>query len=880
MMTPQMYQRARDLFARVRQIEQSQRDAVLDANCAGDPELRACVAALLDGIDGREDDPFLDVPPLAIDLAPQLTAGKLVGDYRLIRLIGEGGMGLVYEAEQQHPRRRVALKLIRPLFAGQAQLRRFEHEAQVLARLDHPGIARIFEAGTIDRGGGGAPQPFFAMELIRGQPLNEYVAQAMHDTRRRLELLVKICHAVQHAHEKGVVHRDLKPSNILVDESGQPRILDFGVARAIDADVQAVTMQTQTGQLVGTLPYMSPEQAGGDVNEIDTRSDVYALGVIAFELLAARLPYAVSGKPLAEAARIIRDQEPTRLSSIDRSLRGDVETIVGKALHKEKPQRYGSAGELAADITRFLNYEPISARPASSWYQLSRFARRNKALVAGLAAVMIALAVGMAATAWQAHTARQQRREAQSARDVSDAVRQFMSEMLGAVDSKDAPRAEITIAQQADRAARTVGAAFHDRPLVQSEVRYLIGDMYLELGRLKDAEAQLQLALANRRQAVPRIEDDLFTTEIMSRLSVAIYKQGRADEGIDLCRQVLARTRRLCGENHIKTIVALRAMGAVLLMQRRLAEAQPYVNQALERARATLPEDDAERLSTIENTAGAALMAGRPDEAERLWREVLGTYQRIRNEPEYDDDVLRVKGGLAMALGAQGQFSKAEPLLRDVLERYARKFGTDHPTTIDVEFKLAGVLIDLGRHAEAQPLLRHVSRQYTSMEHPEASRALTSLAVVESALGRADEAERLLREVLDRARRQSEPRTAAVADACLQLAGFLLSKSDWNAALPVTKELFDLCDQGAIPPEAAAVYSPHYGLCLAKLKNYTDARAALLKAYDWISRSGMAGQASCAQVMQALAEVCDATARPDESATWRAKLAPSTQATR
>src|SRR6185295_10970606 len=299
-----------------------------------------------------------------------------IGHYAIIRILGEGGMGTVYEAQQESPKRAVALKVIRAGHVSPAMLRRFEHESAVLGRLQHPGIAQVYEAGTVpdERG---HPVPFFAMEFIRGVPLTEYAKSKGLGTRDRLDLVARICDAVYHA---------LKPGNILVDESGQPKVLDFGVARATDSDIQQTTIQTDIGQIIGTVPYMSPEQVGGDPSELDTRSDVYALGVIAYELLSGRLPYSLDKRMIHEAVRIIREEEPTRLSSINRTLRGDVETIVAKALEKEKSRLYQSAESLGSDIRRYLKDEPITARPASTWYHVRKFSRRNRGLVAGLGA--------------------------------------------------------------------------------------------------------------------------------------------------------------------------------------------------------------------------------------------------------------------------------------------------------------------------------------------------------------------------------------------------------------------------------------------------------------------------------------------------------------
>jgi WD40 repeat protein len=396
------------LFAQAADLPREERAAFLDAACADLPELRAEVAELLayddavrGGAGGEEATGFLKSPLVRSDgSAPPGSSSRtsieepglprFIGRYRILGRRGEGGMGIVYEAEQDSPRRTVALKVIRLGVVSPELVKRFHHEAQILARLQHPGIAQIYESGMNDDG-----RPYFAMELLSGMPLDEYARSHDLAAAARLELLARVCDAVQHAHGKGVIHRDLKPANILVEESGQPKVLDFGVAHVTAADLLTTASRTQAGQLLGTLSYMSPEQIAADPAGLDGRSDVYTLGVILFELLARRLPYQLDELPVHELARVIQHQEPPRLGSIDALYRGDVEILVAKALEKDKTRRYASAGDLASDIRRFLRGEPILARPPSALYQLRKFARRNKALVAGVSSTFAALLVGV-----------------------------------------------------------------------------------------------------------------------------------------------------------------------------------------------------------------------------------------------------------------------------------------------------------------------------------------------------------------------------------------------------------------------------------------------------------------------------------------------------
>ena len=421
-----------------------------------------------------------------------------IGRYRIIRLLGEGGMGAVYEAEQDQPRRRVALKVIKTAWATPEALRRFEREFQLLGRLHHPGIAQIYEAGTANTGFGF--QPFFAMEIIHGTSLVEY-ADARHlNTRQRLALMIQVCEAIQHAHDRGIIHRDLKPANILVDENGRPKILDFGLARVTDSDAQ-VTRQTDVGQLLGTLAYMSPEQVLADPSALDTRSDVYALGVILYELLAGKLPYQLA-RHLHEAVQTIQQVDPNPLSTVNRMYRGDIETIVARALEKDKARRYASAAELAADIRRYLEDQPITAKAPSTIYQLQKFARRNKALVVGTAAVFLVLVAGIIVSSREAVLARRAEQIAAKEAASANAVVSFLQhDLLAQASARNQsrpgikPDPDIKVRTALDRAAGRIAGKFDGQPEVEAAIRDAMGKTYEDLAQYAESQEQLERAV-------------------------------------------------------------------------------------------------------------------------------------------------------------------------------------------------------------------------------------------------------------------------------------------------------------------------------------------------------------------------------------------------
>lgn len=688
-----------------------------------------------------------------------------IGNYRILRLLGEGGMGSVFEAEQEHPRRTVALKVIRSGILSAEMLQRFERESQALARLHHPGIAQVYEAGAADYGWG--TQPFFAMEFIEGAPLDRYAKLHNLDTRQRLSLMIRVCEAVEHAHRRGVIHRDLKPGNILVDESGQPKILDFGLARVTDSDVQ-VTRQTDMGQLLGTLAYMSPEQVLADPLAVDTRSDVYALGVILYELLAGKLPYTMSRK-LHEAVEAIREQDAAPLSAVSRLYRGDIETIVAKALEKDRERRYSSAAELAADLRRHLEDQPILAKPPSTAYQLGKFAKRNRALVVGVAAVFIVLVGGVLASMREASLARAAESRALEAQRAAtrDRDRAVKAEQQAVQDRNAAQASETRAQRERNMAMLEKIRADREAAIAAGVNEFLQNDLLAQAsanrqaGRRTPPDPDLKVRTALDRAAEritgkfekqPEVEAAIRSTMGESYTDLGVFPEARKQ-----LERALELQRKALGPENPKTLNTMQVIARTALYQGKHADAESMASQALELSRRSLGPEHPNTLTTMTGLANAYYVQGKYPKAEALYSEVLQARRR-KNGAEAVDTL--TMNNLASVYSAQGKYSQAETLQIETVAARRRLFGGESPATLESMNVLANNYYLQGKYKEAAEIhsqVQGIRRRILGAEHLDTLFSTMNLGSSYMGLEKYKEAEQTFRECLETFRRVLGP---------------------------------------------------------------------------------------------------------------------------
>jgi serine/threonine protein kinase len=587
--------------------------------------------------------------------------GGQIGRYKLLSVLGEGGMGIVYLAEQKHPiRRQVALKIIKPGMDSKRVIARFEAERQALALLDHPNIAHVYDAGTTEAG-----RPYFVMEYVKGLSITEHCDRHKLTIEDRLDLFRQVCHAVHHAHQKGIIHRDIKPSNILIstqDDQAVPKIIDFGVAKALAQPLTEITLVTEQGQLFGTPEYMSPEQADMTNEDIDTRSDIYSLGVLLYVLLTGVLPFdsatfreggiehirqviretdpktpSTCLSSLGEEAKKVAQSRRIEVAALAKCLHKELEWIPLKAMRKERSERYRSASEFADDIENYLKGAPLIAGPPSTVYRLKKFVRRNRALVTGVAAVLAVLVVGVVVSTLFALRAQRQAR-------ISEAVSSFLrDDLLASVDPVKAQGRDVTIRSFLDTASESLNGKFNNEPLVEASIRRTLGWTYRNLGELKAAEPHLERALQIRQEHLGVEHPDTLTS--MGRLAWLRLGQGRNKEAAELLEKALSTSRRVLGEEHGNTLSKVNTLGCAYNDLGRYDEAEQLYLKGIPATRRVLGEKNNLSLFMVGNLGQTYVAQGRYDEAERQLLDML----RLR-DGFWDDEYvynLRYKSFLA-----------------------------------------------------------------------------------------------------------------------------------------------------------------------------------------------------------------------------------------
>ncbi|MGE3181430.1 MAG: protein kinase, partial [Phycisphaerae bacterium] len=702
--------------------------------CGEDGELQKAVESLL--VTADDSGAFatggalrsLDRHLYSDRLSEDRTLPENIGPFEIVRELGRGGMGVVYEAWQQRPRRRVALKMLRTGLSGAHARARFEAEAEVLGRLCHPGIAQVYEAGVLEIDLDA--QPYICMELVTGKRISDYVHEANLPLADRLDLIARVCDAIQHAHRAGVIHRDIKPANILVathavDENdvlaaagripgAQPKVLDFGIARFSEGKREDGD-ESVHARLGGTVPYMAPEQLEFDAPLPNARTDVYALGVVMYELLTGRLPYDFSNGDIADAIHVVRNEDPTPATSLNRALRGDVSTIVATAIARDPASRYASPAALAADIRRFLEHRPIVARRPGTWYLVSKFARRNRALVGGVVATILCLTAGLVAASLQAvravraeHVAIVHRDRAEQALRLSESQRQiadeqtrrakavagFLTETFGTLNPNDLGRDRV-FDDMLERASRRLKNSLDEDPLVRAELHRRVGELFAELG--ENAAASPHIVAAYRLYRAQLGDESRETLHAMISLAgSAIAAREVGLKPRDLLRDVLRVGEREFGRRDPLVLRALR------LEENLVARGGNYDRalQLLEEYLAIAPDDPQFQLHYFQAKGGI-------HEVQLQFAAAIASYEQALAIAEVDREessatVLHCRRQLAGAQWKSGQFWLAQKNLTEAIDIATRAYGPDRPITLELLFYLGRATTSLGDEETAQ----------------------------------------------------------------------------------------------------------------------------------------------------------------------------------
>lgn len=730
----------REIFLSALEISEGARAAWIREACAGNSDLFARVRELFSAHDGGTD--FLDAAAVPMPSTPLAERpGSTVGRYRLLEQIGEGGFGVVYMAEQREPvRRKVALKIIKLGMDTKQVVGRFEAERQALALMEHPNIAKVLDAGATDTG-----RPFFVMELVRGMPITKYCDENHCTTRERLELMIQVCCAIQHAHQKGIIHRDIKPNNVLItmhDDRPVPKVIDFGIAKATQQELTDKTIFTRYHEFLGTPAYMSPEQAQLSGLDIDTRSDIYSLGVLLYELLAGRTPF--DGKILLEAGldemrRIIREQEPerpsTRLtqprqtsrnsSSVNRKsqIDRDLDWIVMKAMEKDRTRRYESASAFAEDIRRYLNHQPISAAAPTVAYRLRKFARRHRTALPVAASIVFLLVTGTGVSSWLAWRAARSAAWAQTEAATAEAVGRFLNDdLFGMADPENQPDAEMSVRTLLDRASQQLTSGLSTEPLVQAAIHSTIGRAYSNLSQHKAAEKHLlQAHELYRRELGERHPRSI---RALVDIAAALEQRGHTTPAVAAAERARDLAMAEFGENNLLTVHCLNRLAFNYYRLRRGPEAFAVANQAWRIAPTVSASPEVDFYQTLYLVAKQHVKSGNPSQGEELLRDALRAHNG-RFGP-YHRRTSAAKNGLAGFLyDLNIDMVEAERLYREALDANLRVLGENHDTSRKVRRNLALLFEATGRPNEALQEMLQVLR--TDPQHTEAPKDIARI---------------------------------------------------------------------------------------------------------------------------------------------------------
>lgn len=785
--------RVREIFAAVADARPEDRERLLRSWCGENPALRREVDELLrwhDDVSGPLDRVAVidrDAMTRATPNAGELSPGTRIGQFVVESLLGAGGMGVVYRCRQERPSRVVALKLIRPLFATPSVLRRFEYEAEVLGRLQHPGIASIIEAGTVELECGA--QPYVAMEFVDGLPIDRACQARQLAPRDRVAIFAKVCDAVDHAHRRGIIHRDLKPDNILLDDSGQPKILDFGVARTIggSAGEHRLTMPMTNGsQLIGTLAYMSPEQTAGDSSKVDARADVYGLGATLFEVLTGELPVMIDGKPLGEAIRAILEGHQRRLAVVAPALRGDLETILTKALAVEPERRYATVADFGADLRRWLADEPVAARRPSSLYRILKFAKRRRSAFVGACVAAIALAIGGFVAVRALRTTDVARGEAAAASTERSEVASVLKKLVRGIDPALAHGGETAALRgMLGQIAVRVRDELAGQPPLRAELLGLAGDGYAKLGAFDEAvglaeEAMRIHAELGGERSVPVANDLAFLAGIaFARGDVVV-----AQELTDRARRLRVE---LLGEEHSDVGASLADAADLASLRGENADAESLLLRAIAIQRASrdplAPGRLAAALSRIaviygRQQRGVEALAAL-DESMAIRKDAFGP-----KSPEVAESLVERADA---ALTRHDIFS-AECDLRAALDIRIEALGGDHSQTAELRQQLAQLAAFRGAGAEALALSQSVIESLgrsLGLNSPGYAMALGRHGQMLASLGHGDEAEKAYGEALAIFERAGASGAASARTLRVEIAGVWIGAGQFERALPL-----------------------------------------------------------------------------------------------